>query len=702
MFSKGEVRQSLPGISASGRSTMRGLPFYRMMSSIGVVTATLFGFLFIGLLQGENELIWDRAALVLLALVCYLYSYKPRLRLKSFYRLVNIMFYLYSLQVVVAAVRHGLDFIYLLALFLTLQSLSVAFRSQRQTLAYLFFINASLILGALIWPPAKAETVWFAGGAVMLSSALMFVVVRTKSNYQRNLSIQTELLQSIISKSEEAMFLTDFEGIIYESSEQVRTLFGYSPEELKGQDVSDLRKRRLTEEEDVAGVKKLLTNRFWTDEVEMVRQDGSSFMTYLSISYISQFGQEYLVYRVRDITAERAAREELIQAKDMAERAAKAKSDFLAMMSHEIRTPMNGVIGMTELLERSQLSEQQAPLVKTIRNSGNDLLVIINDILDFAKIERDTITFRRKNFNLHELVGDLMRLLGVQADEKGLSLTASIGPDVPEKLHGDPIRLRQVLINLMGNALKFTKEGGVHLQIRLEKAAEKVQLHFCVEDSGIGVPEEELARLFESFYQVDSSSSRKYGGTGLGLAISQRLVEAMGGSIEAKSTLGKGTSIFFTAVFEHLHSSATEAPRKESDDLSNAALSGELSHLRILVADDNSVNRQVVDFMLQQFGIRPLMAKNGQEVLEIVKNTPVDVVLMDVQMPEMDGIEATKRLLSDKENYPWPPLVVAMTANAMPEDELRCRSAGMQGFLTKPLQIGTLKEALIRCMLIRN
>lgn len=399
------------------------------MSFIGLVT-TLFYALYFVVIHSGVELIYDRVIVFLLYLAGLLYSYHPNLNRKRLYHWANVMFYAFTIQMIVSAALNNFTYEYLIALFLTVQAISFSFKDLPQTIQYIFTV-------VILTSVSSALTLGFSahGWVVMVSSGitafLMYLTVRIKLIYQRHLSIQTELLRMIIEKSEEAIFLTDFEGVIIESSRQVKDVLGYAPKELVGVCVTDLRVVKLTVEQEDEGVEIMLRNRFWNDEVRLVRKDGSLVMTFVSISYFKKFGREYLLYRIRDISSDYEAKQAIIRAKEMAEHALKAKSDFLAMMSHEIRTPMNGIIGMTELLRSTDLSQKQEMFINTIFNCGRDLVVIINDILDYSKIEKGIVELNPEEFSINDMVNDLLTLLGAQAGAKDIALTGRIDASVP-------------------------------------------------------------------------------------------------------------------------------------------------------------------------------------------------------------------------------------------------------------------------------
>ncbi len=371
------------------------------------------------------------------------------------------------------------------------------------------------------------------------------------------------------------------------------------------------------------------------------------------------------------------------------EAATRAKSEFLARMSHEIRTPMNGIIGMTYLAMADNPAPGQLNYLRRIDGAAKTLLGVINDILDFSKIEANKMDIDSVPFSLSDMLNSVHDLLRVKSQEKGLELTFAVDDDVPDLLEGDPLRLSQVCVNICTNALKFTEHGFVRLRVSLlERRADGLMLLFSVRDSGIGISKEAQAGIFESFSQVDGSTTRKYGGTGLGLAISLSLVRMMGGDLTVQSEPGQGSTFSFTVLLRPATSAPAAVPAE------NAAAERPLPPLRVLLAEDNEINQEIAIGILSGMGVTVSVAPNGEEAVRLVGEAPFDLVLMDIQMPIMDGLTAARRIRES--NLPAAGIpIIAMTANAMSGDREKSLAAGMNAHITKPLNINELRDVLL-------
>jgi PAS domain S-box-containing protein len=497
--------------------------------------------------------------------------------------------------------------------------------------------------------------------------------------------------RSLIESNIDALMTTDPCGIITDVNKQMEALTGCTREELIGAPFKDY----FTDPERAeAGIKRVLGEKKVTDyELTVCARDGKK--TVVSYNATTFYDRSRLLQGVfaaaRDVTERKRVEAELQQAKAAAESASRAKSEFLASMSHEIRTPMNAIMGIADLLAKTKLSPEQDKYVQIFRRAGDNLLNLINDILDLSKVEASQIELERTGFSLNDHLEKVTEMVAARAQEKGLVLVCEIAPNVPTELVGDPTRLRQVLLNLLGNAVKFTESGEVSLRVtRDADSAVPTALRFDVSDTGIGIPGEKLGQIFERFTQADSSTTRRFGGSGLGLTISKRLVELMGGRIWVESEIGKGSTFAFAVPLE-----VRAAAHRSATVLEGAGPEPPLPALRILLVEDSSDNRTITVAYLQDTPYRIEIAENGAVAYEKFTAGHYDLVLMDRQIPVMDGLTATRAIRAwEQANQRQPTPIIALTASALKGDREKCLAAGCTAFLTKPIKQDVLLQAI--------
>ncbi len=424
-------------------------------------------------------------------------------------------------------------------------------------------------------------------------------------------------------------------------------------------------------------------------ETKVICKDGKIIDVDLSINVLKDTANKIIgsVGIMQDIMEQKSFKEMLLLAKISAEDANHSKSIFLANMSHEVRTPMNTIIGMLDLTLDTTMTEEQKENIQVAKDAADNLLNLINDILDLSRVEAGKLSIEVIEFNLHNVVKNVCKGMAVLAMKKNLDLIFKVKPDVPELLEGDPIRLRQVLINLINNAIKFTPKGKIEVQVQLEKRIDQeCVVLFSVEDEGIGIPADKLDRIFEVFSQVDKSTSRRFGGTGLGLAISKRLVELMGGRIWVKSQESRGSTFYFTCTFKISPNKTTAKGTPLVDDArQEVSLTSPSLPLKILLAEDNVINQKMTVKILEKKGWQVEAVENGKEVLDRMNKNSFDLILMDTHMPHLDGLETTRIIREEEQKTGKHIPIVALTARVMEEDRRRCIAVGMDDYVAKPI-----------------
>jgi PAS domain S-box-containing protein len=529
---------------------------------------------------------------------------------------------------------------------------------------------------------------------------------------QRLVDERLRKLSLTVEQSPASVVITDLEACIEYVNETFCQVTGYRPEEVIGHNPRVLRTERTPAETYRALWTALRAGETWTGEFVNKRKDGSTYIELARITPIHQADgriTHYLAIK-EDITERKRVAaeldrhrhhlEELVAERTMQlETANRAKSTFLANMSHEIRTPMNAIIGLTHLAQRCSRDPRQEALLEKVSDAADHLLSVLNDILDISKIEAGKVQLEQTDFLLERVLGNVLTLVGDHARQKGLALSTQVEPALPLVMHGDPLRLGQILVNFASNAVKFTDAGSVILAVRKQSEDEAgLVLRFEVRDTGVGVAPEARLRLFQVFEQADVSTTRRYGGTGLGLAISRRLAQMMGGDVGVDSELGRGSTFWFTARLARSSTSAADihVGSGKVDTAPELTLARSYRGMRVLLVEDNLVNQEVMLELLAGVGFVVDWAANGAEAVAMAERLAYDLVLMDVQMPVMDGLAAT-RAIRRLPGWAATP-ILAMTANAFDEDRARCIEAGMSDYLTKPVTTKVLFTQILKCL----
>ena len=529
--------------------------------------------------------------------------------------------------------------------------------------------------------------------------------IAERKHTDQKLEERTAFFNSLIENTPIAIVAVGIDDIVQFCNPAFENIFRYRQADVIGKSLLGL----VTNSEILSEVS---TNReaLWKGKVihtvtKRVRSDGSLVdVEAFSVPLGPSENRTGAVMQYQDITERKRAEEALVRAKDAAEAASRAKSEFLANMSHEIRTPMNGIIGMTELALDTELTSGQREYLGLVLASADSLLKLINDILDFSKIEAGKIDIEKIEFPFQHSLDETLKSLALRAQQKNVELSWRVGPGIPDYLKGDVGRLRQILVNLVGNAVKFTERGAIEVSVETESESEAgVLLHFRVRDSGIGIPRAKQEMIFEAFTQVDSSTTRNYGGTGLGLAITSRLVQLMGGTIWVESEPGQGSVFHFTSRFEFTgavprttNSGNPEAIRSLPAGTAVPSMFPGAQGMKILLAEDNAVNRKLATALLQKRGHQVVATENGREALNALERENFDLVLMDIQMPVLDGLDAIHAIRAKEQSSGSHLPIIALTAHAMKGDRERCLAAGADEYVTKPIRTPDLLAAIDR------
>lgn len=500
---------------------------------------------------------------------------------------------------------------------------------------------------------------------------------------QENIAkVNEEKFMALAASANDAIIMLDGVGLVNFWNRAAEVMFGYSFEQIVNASIERLLVSVDGTSLTIDGIRShemVLDKAVVISEYSALPRIGPSFPVEISFTTFKVGGLDQFLLIIRDVSERKKREEELLTALDRANEATRAKQQFLSVMSHEIRTPLNGILGAVNLLLQENPREDQLDYFKTLEFSGNHLLSLVNDILDFSKIEANRIQFERIDFNLRELVKGLMKIFAFKANDKGIELKLNVAESIPDVVKGDPMRLNQILTNLIGNAVKFTEKGEISLKINITEQHEKfLRCRFEVTDTGIGILPEKLSTIFEFFSQADTNTTRKYGGTGLGLAITRKLVELQDGTIEVLSEVNKGSSFSFELTFEV----AIMAGNREVKASGN--LQHSLKGIRILLVEDNKINQMIAGKFLNRWDAVVVIAENGKEALEKSLESKFDIILMDLQMPELDGYETSRLIRARADDYSLNIPIIALTASAYNEVKDGVMLSGMNDIINKP------------------
>lgn len=546
----------------------------------------------------------------------------------------------------------------------------------------------------------KEKEFWFKASVTPMvnknkrNAVIVLMDITDRKQKERDIKESEEKYRQLFQNATEAIFVQEFigdghHGRLIEVNETACRIFGYEYDEFLLLDTMPIKPSDENCNLKMA-YKKVYTEGKFTFKANAIAKDGISIPIEVWCNKFLINDREVMLTKIIDITERELVMKALKDAKEVAEVANKAKSEFLANMSHEIRTPLNGIVGMVDLTLPTNLNQEQRENMMIIKSCANQLLTVINDILDFSKMEAKKLIIESINFDIKTLIEDIIKAHSKRALDKGIELNYTFSSTIPQYLIGDPSRLQQIINNLLSNAIKFTNSGEVSIKIKMISNLEnKIEIQFIVKDTGIGIKEENLSKIFESFSQVDSTFTRKFGGTGLGLTISKQLSEIMGGNLWVESTEGIGSKFYLSLSFGI-------GEKKENDEYKPYEVKKLRNNIRILLTEDYKVNQIVISRMLKTRGYSVDIANNGFEALEMCEKNSYDLILMDIQMSEMDGIEATKRI-RELEQFRKTP-IIAITAYALQGDRERFISHGIDEYVSKPIKIEEFFSTIDKCI----